>query len=74
MVPETQDPPSMATWGWNLQRSLLPFALTPYNNNNWDFPGGLGIKTAPPMQGAQVRSPVGELRSCMPQSVAKNLN
>ena len=40
-------------------------------NNGRDFPGGLVIKTAFPMQGSQVPSLVRELRSHIPYSTAK---
>ena len=36
-----------------------------------DFPGVPVVKTELPLQGARVRSLVGELRSHMPQGVAK---
>ena len=36
-----------------------------------DFPGGPGVKTALPLQGAQVQSLVGKLRSHMPCGVAQ---
>ena len=39
--------------------------------SNWDFPGGPAAKTALPMQRAQVRSLVQELRSHMLLSAAK---
>ena len=38
----------------------------------WEFPGSPVIKTFDfPMQGAQVQSLVGELRSCLPCGMAK---
>ena len=40
-------------------------------NITGDFPGGPVVKTALPLQGAQVRSLVGELGSHMPRSTAK---
>ena len=40
-------------------------------NHYWEFPGIPGVKTTCLLQGAQVPSLVGELRSRMPHSVAK---
>ena len=39
--------------------------------SNWDFPGGPAAKTVLPIQGAQIRSLVQELRSHMLLSAAK---
>ena len=36
-----------------------------------DFPGNKAVKTVLPLQGVQVQSLVGELRSCMPSGEAK---
>ena len=41
-------------------------------NHCWEFPGIPGVKTTRPLQGAQVPSLVGELRSRMPHSAAKH--
>ena len=48
----------------------MPFTL---KQKFRDFLGGPVVKTAPPLQGVQDRSLVGELRSCMLHGLAKNL-
>ena len=46
---------------------------TVQERKDWDFPGGPGVKTLPSNTGSAVPSLMGELRSHMPQSVAKKL-
>ena len=57
--------------GWEL---IGTFKWSPISEGllrGWDCLDGQVVKTALPMQGVQVRSLVGELRSHMPRSVAK---
>ena len=44
---------------------------TVQERKDWDFPGGPGIKTPPSNTESAVPALMGELRSHMPQSVAK---
>ena len=45
---------------------------TVQEREDWEFPGGPGLKTPPSNTGSAVPSLMRELRSHMPQSMAKN--